>query len=179
MICNKCGTAKDPTDFYFRKSRNQHRQPCKTCANAVSRLWDFRNSEKCLIYSRRSNAIAKATPGYYARTRAFDKKRYDRFLMVEKIRRARVRKAGGYVLPLDVNMRAIKRTFDWAGGRCQYCGHSGRKLHIDHIVPPKLGGDHVPGNWMVACASCNGSKRSTPVLEWIKKRFCHGLKVSF
>lgn len=174
-VCIACHKSKPLSQFYFSRHYSSR---CKRCHCVQTKQWRDAHPEDTRRHSKAGHERAKKRPNYHARMRAHDKRRYNTFLMVEKIRRARVRKAGGYVLPLDVNMRAIKRAFEWAGGRCQYCGHSGRKLHIDHIIPPKLGGDHVPGNWMVACNICNGSKRATPVLAWIKKRFCQDIPMA-
>jgi 5-methylcytosine-specific restriction endonuclease McrA len=41
---------------------------------------------------------------------------------------------------------------------CQYCGHKGANLTIDHILPRHLGGMHVWTNVVTACSACNHRK---------------------
>ena len=38
---------------------------------------------------------------------------------------------------------------------CQQCGESEGSLHIDHIVPKRLGGSDLEENLQVLCKSCN------------------------
>ncbi len=57
--------------------------------------------------------------------------------------------------------RAIKRKisrralFARDGWRCVYCGHSGGRLTLDHVVPRSRGGESVWENVVTACAPCN------------------------
>ena len=41
---------------------------------------------------------------------------------------------------------------------CQYCGVSGGRLTIDHVIPRHRGGQHNWSNLVTACASCNTKK---------------------
>ncbi|MEW6141957.1 MAG: HNH endonuclease [Chloroflexota bacterium] len=41
---------------------------------------------------------------------------------------------------------------------CQYCGKRVRQLTIDHVVPRRLGGEHVWENVVTACTTCNCRK---------------------
>ena len=42
---------------------------------------------------------------------------------------------------------------------CRDCGHQGQpkdhSLHVHHIFPYRLGGEHVPGNLVTLCALCH------------------------
>lgn len=50
---------------------------------------------------------------------------------------------------------------------CAYCGRSGEKLTIDHIVPKSKGGPHfAKWNMIPACQRCNLKKGNLPLLEW-------------
>jgi 5-methylcytosine-specific restriction endonuclease McrA len=57
--------------------------------------------------------------------------------------------------------RAIKRKisrralFARDGWRCAYCGSSGGRLTLDHVVPRSRGGESVWENVVTACAPCN------------------------
>jgi len=41
---------------------------------------------------------------------------------------------------------------------CQYCGHKGGNLTLDHVIPRRLGGVHSWENLVTACAACNHRK---------------------
>ena len=58
----------------------------------------------------------------------------------------------------------------WPG--CVYC-RTEDSLSIDHLIPQFSGGAHSADNLVVACQSCNSSKRKRDFLEWmaIKRRF--------
>ena len=45
---------------------------------------------------------------------------------------------------------------------CQYCGVNGTsdELIIEHVIPAVIGGVAKPYNLVVACQSCNSTKRS-------------------
>lgn len=44
------------------------------------------------------------------------------------------------------------------GYRCQYCGHSGHDLTVDHVVPKRLGGETSWENLVCCCKRCNTKK---------------------
>lgn len=46
------------------------------------------------------------------------------------------------------------------GNTCQYCGHSGRDLTIDHVVPRHKGGPASWDNLVACCMKCNNKKGS-------------------
>lgn len=52
---------------------------------------------------------------------------------------------------------------------CCYCG-SQLHLSLDHLIPRLKGGKHSADNLVVACRSCNSSKKSLDLLEWMAKR---------
>jgi len=41
---------------------------------------------------------------------------------------------------------------------CQYCGRRDTTLTVDHILPKRLGGQHIWTNVVAACPSCNHRK---------------------
>lgn len=53
------------------------------------------------------------------------------------------------------------------GYRCTYCGATGVKLHVDHVVALVRGGRSTTGNLVTACQPCNSSKGAKDVLEWL------------
>lgn len=40
-------------------------------------------------------------------------------------------------------------------GTCQLCGQVDGSMHIDHIIPKRLGGNDMDENLRVLCQSCN------------------------
>jgi 5-methylcytosine-specific restriction endonuclease McrA len=80
-----------------------------------------------------------------------------------------LRSAGAsFVRPLVIRLlqyvrvpRAVKRRisrrvlFARDGHRCVYCGTSGGRLTLDHVVPRSRGGDSTWENVVTACAPCN------------------------
>ncbi len=44
------------------------------------------------------------------------------------------------------------------GHTCQYCGHRGSDLTVDHVVPRHRGGQHTWENLVTACRPCNHRK---------------------
>ena len=56
-------------------------------------------------------------------------------------------RAGG-----SISRRALFARDEWS---CVYCGTSGGRLTLDHVVPRSRGGDSVWENVVTACAACN------------------------
>jgi 5-methylcytosine-specific restriction endonuclease McrA len=70
---------------------------------------------------------------------------------------------------IKLNKREILRRDDYT---CQYCGMRLGQLTIDHIVPRRLGGQHVWENLVAACPSCNHRKGGR-TLEQAQMRLLH------
>lgn len=54
--------------------------------------------------------------------------------------------------------------------RCAYCGRE-LPLSMDHVVPLSRGGSNIIENIVPACKSCNSSKKNTPLLIWMHKKY--------
>lgn len=52
---------------------------------------------------------------------------------------------------------------------CCYC-RSQLDLTLDHLIPQFKGGKHSSDNLVVACRSCNSSKKALDFLEWMAKK---------
>ena len=90
----------------------------------------------------------------------------------EALRRHRYEQSGGYdengnrLFP--ENWQSIKAAVYRRDGRqCQYCGTVDGPFHVDHVIPRIKGGKDEPKNLVVSCASCNLSKGSKSVSEWL------------
>jgi len=55
------------------------------------------------------------------------------------------------------------------GQICNYCG-SNSNLSIDHIFPKKIGGKDDAENLIYACKSCNSSKGTKDLMEWMNDK---------
>lgn len=75
-----------------------------------------------------------------------------------------------YLLPTVIRLRQFVRVpykqmpltrrnlFHRDGHRCQYCGYSGDRLSVDHVIPRSRGGGDTWDNVTTACLPCNVRK---------------------
>lgn len=71
-----------------------------------------------------------------------------------------------------LNMRSIfddEKVKLQTGQVCNYCG-AAEKLALDHIFPIALGGRDDAENLIYACRTCNSSKGSKDLMEWMGYR---------
>ena len=62
-------------------------------------------------------------------------------------------------VPRAVQRKISRRAlFARDGWRCVYCGTSGGRLTLDHVVPRSRGGESSWENVVTSCASCNHKK---------------------
>ena len=85
-----------------------------------------------------------------------------------KAMKARRRGAEGHFTKEDIdNLKEAQKM------KCVACevdlNESG--YHVDHIVPIAAGGSNYPENLQLLCPSCNISKNSRPMHEWMQKKF--------
>ena len=60
----------------------------------------------------------------------------------------------------------ITDLFERDGQQCRYCGAT-ENLTTEHIVPISEGGPNILDNCVVACRSCNSSKKDKSLIEWL------------
>ena len=59
-------------------------------------------------------------------------------------------------VPRAIQRKISRRAlFARDGWRCVYCGHSGGRLTLDHVVPRSKGGESIWENVVTSCAPCN------------------------
>src|SRR5437870_2673840 len=69
-------------------------------------------------------------------------------------------------VPRAVQRKISRRAlFARDGWRCVYCGSSGGRLTLDHVVPRSRGGDSVWENVVTSCAPCNLKKGNRSLEE--------------
>ena len=69
-------------------------------------------------------------------------------------------------MPRAVQRKISRRAlFARDGWRCVYCGSTGGRLTLDHVVPRSRGGDSVWENVVTSCAPCNLKKGNRSLEE--------------
>jgi len=61
--------------------------------------------------------------------------------------------------------------------QCQLCGKTEGQMHIDHIIPKRLGGQDNDENLRVLCQRCNLSKGGSFFDKQAHPRLFHGLNI--
>lgn len=80
----------------------------------------------------------------------------------ESGRRRRAREVNAAIGPVDE-----QKIYELYNYTCIYCGAT-EDLTLDHIVALANDGAHCEDNLIVACRSCNSSKWTRPLLEWLR-----------
>lgn len=191
-LCSKCGCEK-----YWKKVKDVRYKAggvwrCRECGNARNRALRSASPEKARAKNR---AWAKANPekkkagdrAYYVANRekikagsnswakanpekrktyclAWAKANPEKGAASVQRRRARKRAATSPLVTVTAAIEAER--FALTDG-CAYCGVDAKKT-VDHVVPFKLSGLHVPSNIVGACGRCNSSKCDRPVEEWYR-----------
>jgi len=76
---------------------------------------------------------------------------------------------GAELVPKKVTKhRFRKQIFEAWDHHCAYCGDPADTL--DHVVPRVKGGLTIKQNLVACCRSCNGSKSSQSVYEWLRNQ---------
>lgn len=104
------------------------------------------------------------------RNKEWAKNNPERYKQIMANRYARDKNAEGSYTEEDLNT-----IYEELSGRCAYCGISiywgvFRDVHIDHIQPLSKGGTNWPDNITLACKSCNCSKSSKTLSDWLLTR---------
>lgn len=121
--------------------------------NAQATAWAEANRERRREISRESRRRRRAAMPDALR-RELDRK-------WNRIGKARRRGAERFV----ITDRDMRRLVARQRGRCAYC-EVVAPLTVEHVVPLARGGRHAIGNVVMACGSCNSSKRDSLLVEW-------------
>jgi 5-methylcytosine-specific restriction endonuclease McrA len=79
------------------------------------------------------------------------------------------RRARKVSVPSDLTARVVRDVFIASDGVCSYCLKVSGQLHLEHCTPLSRGGWNTIDNVVVACSSCNLSKGTKTVLEYVLK----------
>jgi len=188
-ICSKCKIEKDQSEFYKdRSSKDGLHNRCKLCRKEYDRNRYIENRDKITERVREHqqknrDKVLEQKREYYHKNR--DKKaEYDK-----KYRQKNQDKIAEYnkkyqqenkdiVNAVAARRRAKKRNAPddgtWTAELeklirnqpCTVCGTT-KNIELDHIQALDLGGSHSALNCMPLCRSCNSSKNSKSVEDWL------------
>jgi 5-methylcytosine-specific restriction endonuclease McrA len=141
------------------------------------KAWYAANRERQAAKQRARTAADPET--YRARDRARNQLPHRRELHAERVSLRRVRQSSARVDP-GLTRPNLRRQY---GDDCFYCGTtmSFRRLRkgdpwptnlatLEHVAPISQGGTHTWDNVVLACWSCNCSKKNSPLDEWLRRR---------
>lgn len=188
-ICVDCGQSFPPTPEYFTKNGKYLNSRCRTCYRAYcrayyqvhrdhmreqnrerNRCWRAEHPERARAtwrraYWRRREVSNEATKARNKRNRA-QRRAYDRSRKPQNARKAAQRRRQLHNGP-GVSAGDRQRIYEAQGGCCLYCGQPlDGDCTVDHFIPLSQGGEHAPGNIVLACRACNSSKGDQHPVEW-------------
>jgi len=149
--CAPCAKWKKLEGFSKNKCKKDELATiCKQCFNVINDSYFYRNRERILL---RSYAYEKTDRGKENKRR-YLRKHKDKVNLRTAIRRARRRKAGGYITPSQWESMVEHYC---PNGKCLCC-HRVSKMEIDHIDPD---GNSNPENLQPLCRTCNAKKHNS------------------
>lgn len=192
--CSQCHTEYPATReyFYYLKSGKNGLHPwCKRCCVAANKIYHEKNRKKREEYAQkyrdehREQRMAYDR-AYYAANKEHITQRNRKYVVAHKqrtaeytrlwraanrdkerahsaMRRALKRANGGSYSDKDIQQLQKNQK-----NRCYYCQCKLVEYHVDHIVPLSRGGSNDPSNLVLACPTCNISKRDKLPHEWSK-----------
>ena len=96
-----------------------------------------------LVFKGKAEVLEEHATPLHSATDTFARPHVIRLVQYVRVPRAAQRK---------ISRRALFARDDWS---CVYCGTSGGRLTLDHVLPRSRGGDSVWENVVTACAPCN------------------------
>lgn len=177
-VCTKCGERKALTEFDRVKSaRLGRRSDCKTCRSAAMKAWYAANQAR---QAARERARKASRPEVYReRDRERNQSEHRRGLHEIRTARRRARIAGATV-DSGLTRTNLRKQY---GDACFYCGvvmtfartpkgapRPSNLATLEHVHPVSDGGTHTWDNVVLACWTCNCSKRHSSLDEWMARR---------
>ena len=168
--CSKCGQTKPTTEFYRNKKAVDGLLPtCKACDRAYYEAHKEREVARRRAYRKalKENRYARR-PANLEAARQREKAWHATHPEAVKASAARYRSRthggdGGTLTANDILAQLLLQS-----GRCHWCGEClDAKYHIDHVTPLARGGENSPNNLVIACPSCNCSRKSKLPDEWM------------
>lgn len=176
--CQKCNTTERPhqahglcNQCYLRQYWKENSE--ELAERAHQRYVEHRVERSEYQYQYRQEhytAILKRSRQYYQEHREERRKSSYQWAKNnpekhrEQGRRRYARKKGAAIEPVDG-----QKIFERYNHTCIYCGRK-EDLTLDHVVPLNGGGPHCEDNLVVACQSCNSSKKDKRLMDWLRLR---------
>jgi hypothetical protein len=155
----------DKTRAYQRRWRSNNAEKVRD----YRKRWGEANSEHEKQYRRRTHRENAPADREYQRQWRSRNRDMDR--EAKRRRHGAVKAAINALTPeerieRDAHREAIK------GNPCHYCGRKRARMTFDHIVPLVRGGTERADNIVRACSTCNSSKGSALLSEWLNRSDC-------
>ena len=183
-VCGKCGIELIVGETWYPSRARCHSYICIECKKAYNRQYRREHLEERRAHDRQCYAANRQEKLMYSCQwrvqnqdyfRQYNKEHHQEQLdqarrrrgenpsrAREKSSRYRALRLGATVEPIDE-----QKIYELYNRTCIYCG-SANRLELDHLVPLAGGGPHCEDNLVVACKSCNSSKRAKPLIEWLQ-----------
>lgn len=165
-LCSTCRIEKGIDNFGTNpSSKDGLRNECKNCRNAKTRFKyendsHFRKNESiraAIIYLNNREYILN-------RSKQWSKENPEKKVEQSHRRQARLYGQFEFDLPKDF----VKILNELQNNACAYCSRTDIKLTIEHMLPISRGGKHCFANVILACVTCNFSKHSKTLEEWLE-----------
>ena len=184
ILCSVCGTMRSVLPSFAARVTGSY---CSSvCAGEASRTLSEKSCEHCGVVFRpqrkttrfcsnqcRSAARRSANPKWEdpEYVREYSRNYQHSYRIRTKNRHANAR-ADAKEKADAVRAGDLRAIFAKAEKRCVYCGEQSSRLTIDHCTPISRGGDHIAENLVPCCKSCNSSKGTKDLADWLDGR--HG-----
>lgn len=172
--CYRCGQWKLRADFYADRTRGDGRKAlCKACdytrrTPGPSKAVRRQKRESGMSWCRRcrdwkpSKQIRSSLCRPHANEEARRLYATSKRFRMERRQHAHSRKRGVAPIPPEAQEMLLEEF----NGKCAYCMNPATTW--DHVIPVARGGQTTPSNVVPACSSCNSSKKSRDVFEWLE-----------
>lgn len=165
-ICSSCRVEQIADCFgTIPSSKDGLRSECKDCRNIKARLKyetdsNFRENESI----RAASIYLKDREYILNRSKQWSKENPDK--KIEQRHRRVARLYGQLEFDLPKNFLSLLKELQ--NDKCAYCLRSDTKLTVEHMIPISRGGKHCFSNVILACTTCNFSKHSKTLEEWLE-----------
>lgn len=185
--CSRCKEQKTISDFSRSSKQKSGRRPeCKVCSYIAEKArrakdpnWaskraasDRRTKEnnRDIVAARKKRWVEKNPDIIAAQQKRWRELNRDKIRFNNMVNHAKRRSNGAYNSVTLIPMLLEKQNF-----RCAVCKEKldlsrSRKVHLDHIVPIKLGGLNDKTNLQLLCQTCNCSKGCKHPLDFMRQR---------